>query len=164
MSSTLHIGDVAVESRGTLVAIIDESFHGIYRWHARRVLRSVTWVRHAARDNAPVGLTMSAMIAPGSGYLFYVAVVPVERSAGVGGALLDDVLALLQSAGAREVLACVRADNVASLRLLESRSFIGMAFRELVQSRGLAHAARLWMRMIVAPGERVFWRPFTHGT
>jgi ribosomal protein S18 acetylase RimI-like enzyme len=155
-----HISDVAFESRGRLTPIVDQSFHGIYRWHARRILRSVTWVRQAAISETPIGLTMSTMIAPDLGYLYYIAVIPSARSAGVGGLLLDDALVRLQSAGAWEVLACVREDNTASLRLLESRSFAKTTFRGFVRSKGFLSAARLWVRMVVAPGEQVFQRTF----
>jgi len=157
-SSALAISDVAPGLRWKLMLIIDQSFHGLYRWHARRTLRLVTWVRQAARGGIPVGLTMSTMIAPGSGYLYYFAVTPSARSAGVGGLLLDDVLAFLKAAGATEVFACVRDDNVASQRLMKSKSFSRTAFREVARSRGARDAVRLWTRMVVAPGERVFRR------
>ena len=149
------IEDASSKVREALVPIVDQSFQGIYRWHARHTLRSVSWVRKAVREGTPVGLTMSAMIAADCGYLFYVAVVPAARSAGIGGLLLDDVLHLLHAKGAREVFACVRPENRASVRLLESRSFTGTSFGDLARSRGLGAAVNLWLRMVVAPGEKV---------
>jgi ribosomal protein S18 acetylase RimI-like enzyme len=90
------------------------------------------------------------------GYVSYIAVSPSQRSAGIGGLLLDDSLAALRAAGAAHALACVRADNAPSTRLLQSRHFARTSFGELVRSRGLARAAVIWIRMFVAPGERVY--------
>ena len=160
MSSTLRIDDVPRDSRERLAAILDQSFTGIYRWHARKILRSVHRVRAAARGGAAVGVTMFTMLGPFSGYVYYVAVAPSHRAAGVGGLLLDDALGLLRTESAREVFACIRADNTASLRLFESRGFTEVSFRELARGRGFGSAARLWMRMVVAPGERVFRTSF----
>jgi L-amino acid N-acyltransferase YncA len=104
---------------------------------------------------------MFTMIEPFCGYVYYVAVTPSQRAAGVGGLLLDDALRQLAAAGAREVFACIRTDNTPSLRLFESRAFAKVGFRELARARGFGNAARLWRRMVVAPGERVF-RTLTH--
>ena len=59
---------------------------------------------------------MSTMLGQGSGYIYYIAVIPSQRAKGVGGVLLDDALEFLQGSGAREILACVRADNIPSIR------------------------------------------------
>ncbi len=155
MDPALRLVDVPVGSRESFGPILDESFDRIYLWHARRVLRSVTWVRGAASGDAPAGLSMSEMLGPATGYIFYIAVSPSLRGKGVGGLLLDDALQLLRRAGASEVLACVRPENTASLRLFQARGFRETGFRELVRSKGLAGAARLWVRMVAAPGERV---------
>ena len=90
------------------------------------------------------------------GYVYYIAVSPSQRSAGIGGLLLDDSLATLRGAGAAEALACVRTDNTPSVRLLQSRHFARTGFGELLRSRGLARTVDIWIRMVVAPGERVY--------
>ena len=118
------------------------------------------WVRETARGDMPAGLSMLAMLREGTGYVYYIAVIPSQRAAGTGGFLLDDALTSLKSAGANEVLACIRPDNAPSVRLFQSRDFRRTTFRELVRGKGLANAAALWMRMVVAPGEKVFTRVF----
>jgi ribosomal protein S18 acetylase RimI-like enzyme len=158
MSSTVQIEGAPTESRKSLRLIVDQSFQGIYRWHARRTLRSVKWVRKATRAGTRVGLTMVTMLGQSCGYICYIAVTPAQRAKGIGGFLLDDALELLRAAGAQEVFACAQADNVPSIRLLRSRDFVRTGFRELVLVKGFARTARLWIRMVVAPGERVFVR------
>ena len=99
---------------------------------------------------------MFTMLGPGLGYVYYIAVTPSQRAKGVGGLLLDDALQQLRASKAREMFACVRADNIPSTRLLVSRNFQRTGFRELVRLKGFARAARLWIKMVVAPGEKVF--------
>jgi ribosomal protein S18 acetylase RimI-like enzyme len=154
--SALRVEEVPVGSREGLRPILDQTFEGMYLWHARRTLRSTPWVREAIRGSEPAGLSMSKMLGPDIGYIFYVAVIPSQRARGIGGLLLDDALRLLRGAGAREILACIRADNAVSLRLFASRGFRTTGLRELVHAKGAARAARLWAQMVVAPGERVF--------
>lgn len=161
---SLHIEGVPPEARASLQPILDQSFHGIYRWHARRTLRSVTWVREATRENAKLGLSMSMMLGQGSGYIYYVAVAPSQRAKGVGGFLLDDAITLLRSEGAVEIFACARYINTPSIRLLQSRDFRKTGFCKLAGLKGFAGAARLWMQMVVAPGEKVYELRFAVST
>ena len=160
MSPALRIMEVPVETRGSLGPILDQSFTGLYRWHAHRTLRSVTWVRKAARGDTHVGLSMSTMLGGSSGYIYYIAVIPSLRAKGVGALLLDDALRFLRAAGALQVFACVRAGNIPSIRLLKSRDFMRTGFRKTVHLRGFANAVELWLRMVVAPGERVFTKSY----
>ncbi|HTO23629.1 MAG TPA: N-acetyltransferase [Spirochaetia bacterium] len=148
--------DVPHGARPRLTPILEASFQGIYRWHALRTLPSVQRVRAIAREGADVGLTMFEMLGPGLGYVYYVAVHPGSRGAGVGGALLDDALAQLRGSGAREVLACIRPENTSSIHLFSSRGFTATSFRETARLRGLGGTLGLWRRMVVAPGERVY--------
>ena len=99
---------------------------------------------------------MFTMLAMRVGYVYYIAVSPAHRRAGIGGLLLDDAVAALRAAGAAQALACVRADNTPSIRLLQSRHFARTDFGELVRSKGLGRAAVIWIRMFVAPGEGVY--------
>jgi ribosomal protein S18 acetylase RimI-like enzyme len=158
MKPAVRIEGVPLESRITLHSILEECFSGLYRWHAKRVLSSVRWVRQATQGNTPVGLAMLRMISERSGYLYYVAVIPSRRRAGLGGLLLDDALRILKAEGAGEVLACVRSDNAPSLRLFRSRGFKQRGFFELVRRRGFLKVATLWMRMVAVPGEKVLLR------
>jgi ribosomal protein S18 acetylase RimI-like enzyme len=157
-SLSVDIEEVSLETRPSFLPLLDQSFAGIYRWHARRTLRSAPWVRGATRGTVPVGVAMLALLGGSTGYVWYVAVAPSERAAGIGGLLLDDALRVVRAAGARETLACVRSDNAPSIRLFRSRDFVETGFRELVRSRGLVSAALLWLRMVAAPGEKVFLR------
>ena len=148
--------EVPPQERAAVSRVIEASFHGIYRWHALRTLQSVETVRAAFQGATPLGLVMYTRLQPGLGYVYYVAVDPACRSAGLGGRLLDEALARLGGAGAREVLACIRADNRPSVRLFESRGFARTGFLETARRGGVRAAVRLWRRMVVAPGEGVY--------
>jgi ribosomal protein S18 acetylase RimI-like enzyme len=152
----VKIVEARPESRRSLLPLLDQSFQGIYRWHARRTLRSAQWVRKAVREDLAVGLSMLRMVARRTGYIYYIAVIPSERGAGLGGVILDDALEFLAAAGAREAFASVERANIPSTRLFRSRSFFLMPFHTLARDRSVARAAVLWVRMMVAPGERVF--------
>lgn len=154
----VQIHGVPREARPRLASIVKESFTGLYRWHALRTLGSVDRVRAAVQGDDAVGLAMFTLLEPGLGYLYYIAVRPSHRAGGVGGLLLDDSLAVLRDAGAREVFACIRAENTTSIRLFSSRGFARSGFRDLARQRGVGGALRLWRRMVAAPGERVFRR------
>jgi ribosomal protein S18 acetylase RimI-like enzyme len=148
--------EVPAEAREGLAWILDQSFRGLYLWHARKTLRSVSWVREATQGGATLGVTMSTMLGKATGYVYYAAVVPSQRARGVGGLLLDDAMQFLRARGASEVFVCTRADNTPSVRLLLSRNFTRIGYHDLARSRGFASTARLWMRMVVAPGEKVY--------
>ncbi len=152
----LTIEDVPGESRSGLRPLLGECFTGIYLWHAMKTLRSVPWTRAASTGGAAAGVSMLSMLGRDLGYVYYIAVSPRHRGAGIGGRLLDDALQLLRRSGAREVLACIRPDNTSSIRLFRSRGFAQTGFAALARARGLLAAAALWARMVVAPGERVF--------
>ena len=152
----MRIDDVPGDVRHRLAPILEQSFTGIYRWHASRTLRSVDRVRAATSGNVEAGLAMFTMLEPGTGYIYYVAVLPSYRALGVGGVLLDDGLKELRNGGAQEVFACIRASNAPSIRLFRSRGFVKTGFRDLTRQRGLGGAVRLWRRMVAAPGENVY--------
>jgi len=147
---------VPADTRDALRLILDQSFTGIYLWHARRTLRSVAWVREGILEESSIGLTMSTMLGENIGYVAYEAVAPAWRRKGFGSLLLDDVLQFLQARGASRILACVRPENVPSVLLLRSRCFERITFRSVAHSRGFPRAVRLWARMVVAPGEHVY--------
>jgi ribosomal protein S18 acetylase RimI-like enzyme len=154
----LRIEDVTPADRGSLLPVIDQSFTGLYRWHARRTLGSIRWARAAVGEGSAVGAALFTLIGEGTGYLYYVAVLPSNRGSGVGGMLVDDAIQVLRAQEAREAYACVRPDNVPSVKLIQSRGFTRTSFGELARTRGFPAAARLWAAMVVAPGEGVFRR------
>ncbi len=158
--SALRIRGVPNESRGSLRPILDQSFTGLYRWHAKKTLASIRWVTEAVRGDAKAGVAMFTMLGARSGYIYYLAVIPALRAGGVGGLLLDDALRQLLTSGATEAFACARTDNIPSIGLLRSRDFVRTGFRELAASKGFPAATRLWMKMVVAPGEKVFLKVF----
>ena len=155
-ATALRVEQVPKASRERLLPILDQSFTGLYRFHARSTLRKVRWVQASFHGDAPVGLVMLSMLRARSGYVYYVAVAPAQRKAGLGTRLLDSGLQILRGAGAREVFACAHADNTPMVRLLASRGFTMTSFRGLVRMNGLASAVRLIMRMVAAPGEKMF--------
>jgi ribosomal protein S18 acetylase RimI-like enzyme len=154
----MNIEEVPVDARGSLRPVLDESFTGLYRWHARRTLRSVAQVRKATRDGVLLGFTMSTMVRRDIGYIYYAAVTTSARAQGVGGALLDDALQRLRADGAQEFFACARKKNKPAVRLLQSRNFVRTTFHEVALAKGFADTVRLWVRMVVAPGESVYVR------
>ena len=157
----MNFEDVPAHARRSLRPIVDESFTGLYRWHARRTLRSVAYVRKATGNNALVGVTMSTMVGNGVGYIFYAAVIPPLRGRGIGGAILDDALQALRAKGAREIFACARTRNMPAVRLLLSRHFARTSFPALAFTKGFAEAVRLWVKMVAAPGEKVYVGEFS---
>jgi ribosomal protein S18 acetylase RimI-like enzyme len=152
--------DISIEERGRgdrrdLLPILRDSFDGIYLWHARRILLGRAAVLAAERNRAPVGLAMTKMLAPGVGYVYYLAISRAERRRGIGGLLLDRCLTYLASQGAGTVFASVTGGNLPSERLVASRGFRACTFGNLAARLGPAAALGMWMRMTVAPGERV---------
>lgn len=79
-ASSVKIMEVPSESRESLLPILDQSFTGLYRWHAKRTLRSVRWVKVASRDGEQAGLSMLTMLAGRVGYVYYIAVRKSQRS------------------------------------------------------------------------------------
>ena len=154
----IHIEQRRQGDRLDLLPILEDSFGGIYLWHARRILLSRAEVLAAERNQAPIGLAMMKMLAPSVGYLYYLATSRAERRRGIGGLLLDQSLTLLASRGAGTVLAAVTGGNLPSERLVVSRGFRACSFRNLATHFGAIAALRLWLGMTVAPGERVFVR------
>ena len=144
--------------RADLAAVLAESFSGIYLWHARRILFSGATVLAALRGEVPAGLVMVKTLTPVTGYVYYVAVAAGERQRGTGGLLLDEAITMLTARGSSTILACITRANVPSERLMSSRGFLPVTFRDLRRRFGALAAVRLWMGMTVAPGETVTMR------
>jgi len=92
LPSDVSIVDAEVD-RGKYEWILEEGFSGLYLWHARRTLHSAELVRVALVGGEPAGLVIPKRIGADIGYVYYIAVAKRFRGRGVGGALLDDVLA-----------------------------------------------------------------------
>jgi len=70
-----------------------------------------------------------ARVAADEAEVLNLAVSPVERRRGLGGELLDAVLAAVVHRGAREIVLEVRESNVAALALYGSRGFAAVSRR-----------------------------------
>ena len=129
-------------NRRDLLPMLGESFSGIYLWHARRILLGRAAVIAAERNRVPTGLAMMKMLAPGVGYVYYLAISRAERQRGIGGHLLDQCMSRLVSQGALAVLASITGGNLPSERLVASRGFYACRFRDLAGRFGAAAAFR----------------------
>ena len=73
------------EAREVAVPVIKDGFVGIYRWHAKRTLRSVSVVRAAWLGEELVGVALLERLVPEVGYVYYVSVGAAHRLAPRGG-------------------------------------------------------------------------------
>jgi ribosomal protein S18 acetylase RimI-like enzyme len=146
--------DVPKDDRSRLLPILEESFEGLYLWHARRTLQSIEVVRAAKTpEGEDAGLLMLKMLVEGAGYVYYVAVPPRFRRRGIGGRLLDDALSYFTQRGARDVYASVEEDNLESKTLFGSRGFERMKGSEMAARYGRMRALLMYREMMVVPGE-----------
>ncbi|MGC2289088.1 MAG: GNAT family N-acetyltransferase [Thermoplasmata archaeon] len=151
--SPLRVADLAGEAREQAVPILIESFVGIYRWHAKRTLRRVSVVRGALENDRLVGVSMLEDLAPGVGYVYYVAVSRAHRNLKVGSFLLEDALDRFRSQRAEIVYAAAEEDNAASLALFKSHGFRVVARDETGFREGGLGAWGLRSKMMVVSGE-----------
>jgi len=149
----LRAVDLTGERRELAVPILIESFVGIYRWHAKRTLRRVSIVRGALDGDRLVGVSMLEDLAPGVGYVYYIAVSRDHRKLKVGSFLLDDALGRFRSQNAEIVYAAAEEDNAASLALFRSRGFRVVERNELGYREGGLGAWGLRSKMMVVSGE-----------
>ena len=148
-----RILDLAGSARDRALPIVGASFEGYYRWHAKRTLREVTWVRAAETSGELRGVAMLERLAPEVGYVFYLAVAPDHRREGVGRALLDDALAGFGAMGIEVAYAAAEEENRASIALFRSRGFRIVERRELGYREGGLGAWGLRSRMRLVYGE-----------
>lgn len=145
--------DLPAGSRERAVPILIDSFVGIYRWHAKRTLRDVPWVRAARRGGETLGVSMLEPLTPEVGYVYYLAVLAAHRREGIGALLLDDGLERFGRGGIRVVYAAAEKENTASLGLFRSRGFRRVERRELGYAEGGLGAWGLRSRMRLVHGE-----------
>jgi ribosomal protein S18 acetylase RimI-like enzyme len=158
-STSVVTADVPGEERVRLLPILEESFEGLYLWHARRTLQSIEVVRSAkTEDGDYAGLSMLKMIEGEAGYIYYVAVPRRFRGMGVGGKLLDDALALFSRRGAGHVYASVGDENLESRRLFASRGFREVKGSAMAARYGRIRSLLMYREMMVVPGEVLLGR------
>jgi ribosomal protein S18 acetylase RimI-like enzyme len=152
-SPSVRLIDLNGEERERAIPALKEGFVGIYRWHAKRTLRTVSRVRAALLGGEIVGVAMLERLVPEVGYVYYLSVGLAHRKRGVGGTLLDDALADFHAQGAEVVYGAVEEDNLASLTLFRSRGFRTVERKELGYREGGLGAWGLRSRMWIVSGE-----------
>jgi ribosomal protein S18 acetylase RimI-like enzyme len=155
-AEAFETSDVPVAERAALVPIIEESFQGLYRWHARRTLRKVQTVlagRTPAGEYA--GLIMLKTLGDGSGYVYYVAVLPRFRGRGLGGRLLDEAIDHFKRREVAEVYASAEEENTESKGLFASRGFKMLEGSEMQERYGRIRALLIYREMTFVPGEQL---------
>lgn len=152
-----EIVDVPKGGRERLLPILEESFEGLYLWHARRTLQSIEVVRAArtAEGGEDSGLAMLKTLDEGAGYVYYVAVPPRFRRQGIGGKLLDDAISRFAKVGVRDVYASVEEDNIESKTLFGSRGFDRVKDSEMTARYGRIRSLLMYREMMVVPGEEL---------
>ena len=154
MRPGIEVADVPKGDRARLLPILEESFEGLYLWHARRTLHSIDIVRAArTAEGEDAGLVMLKVLAEGAGYVYYVAVPPRFRRQGIGGRLLDDAVSRFAKMGVRDVYASVEEDNVESKTLFGSRGFDRVDGSEMAKRYGRLRSLLMYREMTVVPGE-----------
>lgn len=155
----LEVADVPKAERARLLPILEESFEGLYLWHARRTLQSIEVVRAArTAEGEDAGLIMLKVVAERAGYVYYVAVPPRFRRQGIGGRLLDDALSLFAQRGVRDIYASVEEDNLESNKLFGSRGFERVESSEMAERYGRIRSLLMYREMMVVPGEILLGR------
>jgi ribosomal protein S18 acetylase RimI-like enzyme len=149
----LRAVDLSSEGRELAVPILIDSFVGIYRWHAKRTLRRISTVRGAMDGDRLVGVSMLEDLAPGVGYVYYIAVSRNLRKQKVGSFLLDDALDRFRAQRFEIVYAASEEDNAASLALFKSRGFRIIERDEPGYREGGLGAWGLRSKMMVVSGE-----------
>lgn len=148
--------DLVGEGRERAVPVLKDGFEGIYRWHAKRTLRTATWVRAAVLRSVVVGVSVLERLDPDVGYVYYLSTAQSHRREGIGGLLLDDALALFRREGAVVAYGAVEEENDSSIALFRSRGFRPVERKELGFREGGLGAWGLRSRMTLVGGELLF--------
>ena len=151
----IELVELPVGAREVAVPVLVDSFVGIYRWHAKRTLRDVLWVRGARLGGEIVGVSLLELLTSEVGYVYYLAVLAARRGEGIGALLLDDALERFHRSQIRVVYGAAEKDNAPSLGLFRSRGFRVVERRELGYADGGLGAWGLRSRMRLVHGERL---------
>lgn len=154
-SQAIEIADVPRGERDRLHPILEDSFAGLYLWHARRTLQRIDVVKAARVEGEDAGLVMLKVLSEGAGYVYYVAVQPRFRRRGVGGRLLDEGLSFFSSKAIKEVYASIEEDNEESKALFASRGFAKVHGSEMNEKYGRIRTLLMYREMTIAPGEEI---------
>jgi len=157
-SSDVALVDLNGVDRERAVPSLVESFVGIYRWHAKRTLRTVSRVRAAEIGGEIVGVALLERLTPAVGYVYYLAVRPPHRRAGIAARLLDDAIAEFERTGIRVVYAAAEEENSASIALFRSRGFRTVERKETGYLDGGLGAWGLRSKMWIVSGEVLLGR------
>jgi [ribosomal protein S18]-alanine N-acetyltransferase len=104
-------------------------------WSELARVPQTRWYVVARRDDAIVGYA-GLFAVPPEADVQTIAVVPTEQGHGLGGRLLDALLAEAARRGVRQVHLEVRADNAAAQRLYERAGFLADGRRRDYYGRG----------------------------
>jgi ribosomal protein S18 acetylase RimI-like enzyme len=157
LEGSVEIQEIPGGERRMLEPILDESFTGWYRSHAKHTLSSIEIVRAAVIEGKRVGVVMLNWLNKEAGYVYYIAVLRDLRGHGIAGRLLDDSLDFFFQQGAREVYASV-TEHEESITLFKSRGFRETGFKELSRKYGFVSTMNLYRRMLVVSGETLLVR------
>jgi len=152
----IELKDLVGEEREKAVPTLKDGFVGIYRWHAKRTLRSAAWVRAVLLHGEVVAVAVLDRPDPEVGYVYYLATSAAHRREGFGRRLLDDALARFLREGAKVAYGAVEEDNAPSIALFLSRGFRRVERKELSFRDGGLGAWGLRSRMMVVGGEILF--------
>lgn len=160
MDDTLSVKiiDLPGPRREAALPTLIDSFVGIYRWHAKRTLRTVSRVRAAVVGDEIVGVALLERLNSAVGYVYYLAVRSSYRRRGVGARLLDDAIEGFARSGVRVVYAAAEEENAASIALFLSRGFRSVERRERGYLEGGLGAWGLRSRMWIVSGEVLLGR------
>jgi len=145
--------DLVGRDRERAIPALKDGFVGIYRWHAKRTLRSATWVRAVVRDGEVAAVSVLERLDPEVGYVYYLSTAVSHRRSGLGGRLLDDALELFRREGIKVVYGAAEEENAASIALFRSRGFRPVERKELGFREGGLGAWGLRSRMTLVGGE-----------
>ena len=148
--------DLVGPDRERAVPVLKDGFVGIYRWHAKRTLRSASTVRAILLNGEVVAVSVLERLAPEVGYVYYLSTSGTHRREGLGGRLLDDALDRFRHDGATVVYAAAEEDNAPSIALFRSRGFRPVERKELGYQEGGLGAWGLRSRMTLVGGEVLF--------
>jgi len=156
--TSVDLIDLVGDDRERAVPALKDGFEGIYRWHAKRTLRTATWVRAAAVQGDVVAVSVLERLDPEVGYVYYLSTSLAHRRQGLGGRLLDDALGLFRREHALVAYAAAEEDNLASITLFQSRGFRTVERKELGFREGGLGAWGLRSRMTLVGGEVLLGR------
>ncbi|MGA8709704.1 MAG: GNAT family N-acetyltransferase [Thermoplasmata archaeon] len=152
-AGSVDLVDLVGDDRERAVPALKDGFEGIYRWHAKRTLRSATWVRAAVIRGEVAAVSVLERLDPEVGYVYYLSTALAHRREGLGALLLDDALALFRREHALVAYGAAEEDNVASIALFRSRGFRTVERKELGFREGGLGAWGLRSRMTLVGGE-----------